>query len=159
MSRTCTICSHPERNAIDRALIESRPLREVARHYETSKDALFRHKAEHLPGTLVKAKEAEDIASAGGLLKQIVDLQQRTLTVLEKAEDKEDLKTVLQAVRESRGNLELLAKMLGELHEGQGSSLRSSSQWVSIRSVILQVLAPYPEAQLRLVEALEDAGG
>jgi len=144
MPRTCTICSHPERNAIDRALIESRPLREVARQYETSKDALLRHKAEHLPGTLVKAKEAENIASADGLLKQIVDLQQRTLTVLEKAEDKEDLKTVLQAVRESRGNLELLAKMLGELHEGQDSSLRSSSQWVSIRSVILQVLAPFP---------------
>jgi hypothetical protein len=86
--------------------------REIAERYGTSATALHRHKKEHLPLELVKAQEAQEVAQAGTLLGQIMDLQTRTLSILQRAEKAGDLRTALQAVREARGNLELLARMM-----------------------------------------------
>ena len=45
------------------------------------------------------------------------DLQERALTTLVKAEEAEDLDVALRAIREARGNLEILAKLLDEINE------------------------------------------
>jgi hypothetical protein len=45
------------------------------------------------------------------------DLQERALTTLVRAEEAEELNVALQAIRQARGNLELLAKLLDELDE------------------------------------------
>ena len=46
------------------------------------------------------------------------DLQEQALATLVKAEETEELNVALRAIREARGNLELLAKLLDELDEG-----------------------------------------
>ena len=48
MPRPCTICSHPKRDEINRALLERLPYRTVAKHFEASPAAVFRHR-QHLP--------------------------------------------------------------------------------------------------------------
>jgi len=45
------------------------------------------------------------------------NLQERILTTLLKAEETKELNVALRAIREARGNLELLAKLLDELDE------------------------------------------
>jgi len=113
MSRPCSICRHPQREDIDAALVAgSATYRAIAERYGTSLTALHRHKKEHLPLELVKAQEAQEVAQADTLLGQIMDLQTRTLSILQRAEKAGDLRTALQAVREARGNLELLARMM-----------------------------------------------
>ena len=60
MSRTCTVCAHPERQAIEQALVAvESPYRDIARRYGLSKDALLRHKADHLLPEIVAAWRAE----------------------------------------------------------------------------------------------------
>ncbi len=60
MSRTCTVCSHPERATIDKALVAvQNPYRAIARQYGLSKDALLRHKADHLLAEIVAAWQEE----------------------------------------------------------------------------------------------------
>jgi len=60
MSRTCTVCAHRERHAIDQALVAvESPYRDIARQYGLSKDALLRHKADHLLAEIVAAWQAE----------------------------------------------------------------------------------------------------
>ena len=112
--RSCTVCEHPEREAIDRALVGDASNRSVASLYDVSEAAVRRHKANHLPARLVMAAEA---AEAGNLLSQVQDLQGCALAILDKAEGTGNLRTALGAIREARGNLELLAKPLGELDE------------------------------------------
>ncbi|MGH7530535.1 MAG: hypothetical protein ACREMN_09160 [Gemmatimonadales bacterium] len=112
MPRVCTICRHADRAAIDEALLAGEPLRDIARRVAVSKDALARHKADHLPAHLVKAQEAREVASAGDLLAQMQALQAKTLAILEAAKDP---RTALAAVQQARGNLELLAEMIGTL--------------------------------------------
>jgi len=60
MGRVCTACQHPERTAIDRALVAaSSPYRTIADQYGLSHQALIRHKADHLLADLLAAWEAE----------------------------------------------------------------------------------------------------
>ena len=60
MTRVCTVCAHPERARIDHALVSvARPYRDIARQYGLSKDALLRHKADHLLAAIVAAWQEE----------------------------------------------------------------------------------------------------
>jgi len=61
---------------------------------------------------LVKAQDALEATTATDLLGQVRTLQERTLSILEQAEDRGKLQIALQAIREARGNLELQAKMV-----------------------------------------------
>lgn len=159
MPRVCTICNHQERAAINAALLAGEPFRHIAARYGTSTGALQRHKDEHMPLALVKAKEAEEIAEADDLLGQVRALQGRALTILDKAEAAGDLRTALTAIREARGNLELLARLLGELQEGATVNVLVSPAWLEVRTVIVQALTDHPEAQRAVVGALSAAGG
>jgi|SRR5215216_734079 len=59
MPRRCSVCDHPERHSIDQALVGGAPYRSVAKRFGLSESAVYRHKTEHLPAYLLKAKEVE----------------------------------------------------------------------------------------------------
>ncbi len=115
---------------------------------------MYRHKLEHLPVHLLKAQDAAEVAQADNLLEQVKSLQARALTILDKAEASGDLRTALSAIREARGNLELLAKLLGELQQEGTVNVLVAPEWVSLRTVVVEALAPYPQAKTAVLEAL-----
>jgi hypothetical protein len=158
MPRSCTICGHPDGEAIDQALVEGRPNRRIASHYDVTERAVRNHKANHLPASLAKAREAEEVAQADELLGQVRDLQERALAILDKAEEAGELRTALGAIREARGNLELLAKLLGELDDRPQVNILISPEWLELRAVIVGALQPHPEALSAVVSALESEG-
>jgi hypothetical protein len=147
MPRTCTVCTHPDRAAIDAALLAGEPFRHIAARTGTSTGALQRHKEEHLPSALALAKEVEQVAQADDLLGQVRDLQRRTLRILDGAEQAGDRRTALAAIREERGNLELLGRLAGELQEGQTVNVVVSPEWQRVRAVVIAALLPFPEAR------------
>ncbi len=156
MPRKCSSCSHPKRADIDQALVNGDSFRNVSKRFSISITSLHRHKKSHLPAFLTKAVDAEDEIRADDLLKQVRNLQTKALSILAEAEATGQLKVALQAIREARGNLELLARLLGELQEQSQTVniLVANPEWLALRSVILQKLEPYPEARLSLVDAL-----
>src|SRR6476646_10333144 len=115
MSSVCTICTCLHRDAIDRLLVMGSPNRRIAAQYGVTEQALRRHRAAHLPSVLVKAQEAHEMAHADNLLMQLQWLQWNALSILDAARQVGDARTALAAIREARGNLELLAKLLGGL--------------------------------------------
>jgi len=156
MARKCTICEHPQVEEINRLLVESVPYRSIAKQFSISESALFRHK-KHIPEKLAKAKEAKEITKADNLLEQVIALRDKALSILEKAEKSGDLRTALQGIKEARSTLELLAKLQGELQEGTTINILVNPQWIELRTLILKALEPYPEARLRLAQALKEA--
>ena len=154
MPRTCTICDHHERERIDKQIVEGGSYRDIAGQFSLSRSALSRHK-EHLTSGLTKARKAEEISQADDLVEQVRSLQTRALNILAIAEKTGDLKTALGAIREARGNIELLGKLAGELQAGQVVNVIVSPQWVTLRSVILKSLEPFREARLAVSSALE----
>ncbi len=159
MPRTCTISAHPERDAIDAAIIAGTSLRDIAGRFTVSKSALARYRSDRLPATLIQAKEAEDVTHADDLLAQVRDLQSRALTILDTAETAGDLKTALAAIREARGCIELFGRLAGELNDGATVNVILSPEWTRLRAVIIGALAPYPDARLAVAARLVEAGG
>jgi transposase len=60
MPRRCTVCDHPEIHSIDQALVSGESYRSVAKRFGLSESAVYRHKTEHLPAHLLKAREVEE---------------------------------------------------------------------------------------------------
>jgi hypothetical protein len=155
MPRSCTVCTHPERAEVDQALVAGVSAAEIAGRYRTIRErAIRRHRSNHLPERLAKAHEAEEVAQADELLKQVRDLQVRALDILDKAEEAGELRTALSAIREARGNLELLAKLLGELDERPVTNVLVSAEWVTVRTAMMEALDRYPEARVAVAERL-----
>ena len=158
MARKCSICGHEKVEEINRLLLEGVPLRDLAGRYSVSKTALHRHK-EHIPANLTKAKDAQEVTKADSLLDQVIELRDKALSILAKAERAGDLRTALQGVREAKGCLELLARLQGELQEQTTVNILVNPQWLSLRTVILEALDRYPEARQAVARALQEVEG
>jgi hypothetical protein len=115
MPRTCTICTHPERATIDKALVNGQPYRDIAGHYGTSKTALQRHKDDHLRdllaqakqrhaaheaalGTVVQEQEAAKVEQAIDIIKQLRAINAASVSVLHEARQAGNAETALKAV-------------------------------------------------------------
>ena len=156
MSRACTICSHCGREAIEIALVRREPYRNIAERFSVSLGALSRHTKEHLPALLAKAHDAKEASRADDLLKEVRELKGRAGQILDRTElDNPGL--ALRAISEIRSQLELLARLAGELRDAPTVNLWLSPEWVELRAVIVGALEPYEEARESVLRALEGA--
>jgi hypothetical protein len=163
MPRTCTVCAHPERAAIDKALVDGQPLRNIAEHFGTSTTALHRHKEDRLRDLLAQAKqrhaaheaalgtaareqEAAKVEQAIDIVKQLRAINAASVAILHEARQAGNAETALKAVDRVLRQNEFQAKLLGELDAPQVNVLLAP-EWVSIRAGLLAALGPYPEAR------------
>jgi hypothetical protein len=140
------------------ALVHRDAYRHIASRYEISTGALQRHAREHLPELLVKARDAAEVAEANSLLDRVESLYKRTEAILEAAESNGEWGTALQAIRECRGNLELLGRVTKELQDAPALHLHLNPEWMELRAVIVGALEPYSEARGAVLRALEGGG-
>ena len=158
MARVCQVCTHESVQDINLDLIRRKPYRDIARRYGVNKDAVMNHNREHLPKLLTMAVEAEQAANADSLLDRIEDLHARTLAILTATEGTQDKRTALAAIREARGNLELIGEVTKELDRSPTLNLHLNAEWLEVRAVIVQALEPHPEARESVLRALGAAG-
>jgi hypothetical protein len=158
MPNTCTVCAHEDAVLINEALvIERRSLRNIAKHFDVSYSAVNRHR-QHIPQLLVKAAEAEELAQADSLMDQIKTMIRRNTAFIDKAEEAEDGFEFRAHVAEWRRQIELLAKIAGELDERPVINLNLSPEWLELRAVIVGALEPYADAHAAVVRAIAKAG-
>ena len=155
MTRVCTVCTCPEREAIDQALVSGEPPGSVkARYGSLSLSAMKRHKAEHLPITLARAQAAREIANADDLLRQANEWHQHAVDIYAQAKAAGALGLALAAVREGRGTLELLARLLHEIDAAPQVNILVAPEWLVVRAAIISALSPYPEARAAVAGSL-----
>jgi hypothetical protein len=163
MPRTCTVCTHPRRDAIDRQLIAQKPFRYVAEQTGLSITALHRHREAHLPATLVKARENADVRHAIDVVDQLRAINQAAVAILIEARKASDADTALKAIDRIQKQIELQAKLIGDLDEGVTVNVLISPEWQELRGRILTALEAHPAARIAvaaaLVEGEADAGG
>ena len=107
------------------------------RHREHIRDALAKHVAE------VDARTVENVK---GRLDRLIT---STQAIIDKAV--EDDRLTLTAIREMRGNLELLAKLTGELKPPSGVTLNI----IDVLPTVAGVLRKHPQVMAEVVKALE----
>lgn len=154
MPRTCTICNHPQRDAIDLALLAGEAYRHIAARFDTSTASLQRHK-DHLPGQLAKAHEAAEVVKAGTLLDRLKELNSDTREILRETRKAGNNDLALKAIARVEKQLELEGKLLGELQpEGTTINVYATPEWLTLRAVVIQALHPYPDAAQAVSQAL-----
>ena len=158
MARPCTICNHPQKDEINQAIVNRVSPRLISKSFGITLSSLHRHKAAHLPVALVEAVQAAEVVQAGNLLDQVVALQEKTLGILSIAEAAGDIRTALMAISQARGNLELLARLMGELQNQQNTVnvLVADPDWLKLRAGIIRALEPWPAARLAVAAAIRE---
>ncbi len=157
MPRICTVCSNPSRDVINSALVSGQSIREIAGQHRISKSAVDRHKAEHLPATIVLAKNASNEVQADNLLAKIRALEVKAQGIARKAESDGDLRTALAGIRELTRIVELEGRLAGELVEAPTVNVMIGSEWANVRAQILSALEAYPEARQAVIRSLTGA--
>jgi hypothetical protein len=152
VARHCTICSHPDRHAVDLRLASPDcNLSALARDLGLTRNAVARHRDNHLAQqrVLLDLTAEADALSQGAIHAQAQALYLRSLEVLADLESGEivghddagqpirrrSIATQLKAIREVRANVELLARLT--LH---GSGPTVEAERVDIDSAIERAL-------------------
>lgn len=107
----CSVCSHPDLAAIDKALVEGASKRAVAGRYGLAATSVERHKENHLPAKLVRAKEVRDLTDADALMHRVLRYEQMARRIFDRAEEGGDLGVALRAITTARNTLALLVRM------------------------------------------------
>lgn len=173
MGRPCTVCQHEELQEIDKTLVTGTTHRIVAEQFRLSPSAVYRHKRNHLPRRLQRAFEAGETRKAVELVQHRVEEQAREvgqaldvvqqlkainaacLEILQRARTDGEHALSLKAVDRIHRQIELQARLLGELQEtGPQVNVLVAAEWQQIRVQIFQALEPYPEARAAVSEAL-----
>jgi len=109
-SARCTVCNHPSRPEIDRALIDGVPLRTLAATHGLSASALCRH-TRHLRHQLVIQQRQADQSQAAAFLEKLALLEVRLDRLFRKAEESHALYVSLGCLQESLRVLSLREKV------------------------------------------------
>ncbi len=117
MPRTCHACFSLEREAIDKALVAGKPLRNISKHISISPAGLLRHKA-HLSRAVVRAAVRRDERLGDNLLDEMRRIQEKAWELLARTESEGDHRGSIVALREVRECLESLGTMLARAGAG-----------------------------------------
>lgn len=156
MPPRCSVCDHDKRAEIDRLLLGSATsLRDIARQFDLSKDAVQRHKENHLPVRLVKSQQAAEQLEADSLLDKLRLLNTESLDILRTARKTKDHKLALSAIGRLERQIELEARLIGQLADVQVSmNLVASPEWLAVRTALLRALDRHPGAREDVLRAL-----
>jgi len=96
----------------------------------------------------------QDTAEALDVLGQLRAINSAALVVLRDARTAGDGRLVLLAIDRIHRQLELQAKLLGELDDRPTINLLMAPEWILVRSTVLSALQPYPDATVAVSAAL-----
>jgi hypothetical protein len=154
------VCAHVERAAIDRDIVAGRSLTEIATVYHGfSDEAARRHKAGHLPVTLVKAQEAAEVLRADALIGHAQTMLTDARRMMEAAEAEGEYRAALTGVQVGLRAVELLAKLAGVLNDRPLVTINNHPQFVQVQAVIVAALEPFPDAAEAVASALDRLEG
>lgn len=111
MAPRCTVCAHTSRADIDQALARGVADREAARLYGLSRESVRRHRIGHLAPTVTALAGQIEALNGPKILAEVAGLYERTVRLLDRAEQADDISVALKAVREVRGCIESWARI------------------------------------------------
>jgi hypothetical protein len=162
MPRACTICTHAEQAAIEAAIVARTPLRDIARQFSVSKDAVARHASDHIREEIQQSQAAQTEVRGLDVVTQLKAMNETALGILAEALDMVEPKRgeknpqlALQAMDRVHKQLEFQAKLLGDIDKPT-VNIFITVEWRSIRATIVQALMPYHDARVAVAAALAE---
>ncbi len=101
--------------------------------------------------------EARETGQAIDIVQQLKAINAACLEVLKKARTDGKHSILLRAVDRIARQIELQAKLLGDIQDGQTVNIAVMPEWHGIRQLLTEALRPYPEAGFAVARALRHA--
>jgi len=159
MPRTCTVCNHRDVHEIDKLLLSGESYRSIAKQFEASESAVYRHKERHIPEALLKADDIKDVVEANNSVATLQKVREKAFELLDKAIEAADTKVYgapSNYLREIREQIKLWAELEGRLATQPQINILVNPEWVELRTTIIKALEPYPEAREAVVHAIRE---
>ena len=91
------------------------------------------------------------------VVEQLRAINSASLTILEEARGAGESDLALKAIDRIHRQVELQAKLLGEIDQRPQINLYLTPEWLELRTLIVGALEPHPQAQEAIIMALEEA--
>lgn len=155
----CSLCSHRDRDEFDRGLaLGDVSQAEVARLVGCNRSAVNRHVKRHLLPAVKKQAQADAELGGVSVLKELRGLYRRMKSHLDRAEQTDNWQAIRAFSAEARQDLELLSRLLGELESGATVNVLVSTEWLRVKTAIMEVMTAYPQAKEALAARLMEVG-
>ena len=172
----CTVCTHPDRVAIDKALIAGGTFRAIAEQHRLSATSVHRHRSQHLGKAMQRAERAQGVADAvagEATIDTVAALVRRAQELISVAEVRAadgkltratDVKSAVAALGGAVKALQLQAQLRGEISPASSTVNvlvdqrgKPREEWAELTGAIFAALRPYPEAARAVAGALSGA--
>ena len=117
MPRPCLVCNSPARAAIEALILAGERHTEIGRQFGIERRSITRHKANHMDKAIAyhQNDEIEPLGASGTVEERLDALLRKAEHLLMKAERGSSLDTQIRALAECRKQVELLAKVIGDI--------------------------------------------
>src|SRR5215212_3113169 len=158
MAQPCSVCTHADAVLINAALVARQPYRHIAKRFGVSLAALSRHAKNCMPAIIdagldaMDERERRETAEALDTVRQLRTINSVSLSILSDAREPD---TALRAIDRIQKQIELQAKLIGDLQQEGTTSILISAEWLELRAVIVTALEPYSDARGAVLRAIE----
>lgn len=151
---SCTVCNHPERQAIDLALLNrTATLAQLSAKHQLSQSALHRHK-QHLLKKMGETQNRFQEMLREGSLFILNTFLNAVMDVAQTAGAEGDTRLTLQAVRQGTAIIKFMHKQDVPLSPDTVYRLLESPQWLEQQSLLPTTLEILVESRLDLADSL-----
>jgi len=166
VAKSCGICIHPDRQKIEKEIINGTSLRDIAGQFSVSKSSLARHK-EHLPPMALEAVGREKTEQLTNIVDSVIrdfeNVRKRFCTIADKAADVEDLDAEIAAMKEVRMTMTDTLKAKGMWAPAIANAVQVNVGTASLTTapeypILMAVLSRHPEIHSELSTALKEGG-
>ena len=94
------------------------------------------------------------VAEGLDVVGQLRTINNITLHVLKEARDAKDHDIALKAIDRVQRQIELQAKLLGELQQEGTTNIMVNAEWIEVRALLMHALGDFPEARASVAAVL-----
>ena len=154
---SCKLCNHPERAAVERKIAaKNLSMSAAAQIVGCDKASVSRHIKKCCAAKIAKAADATAQAEGLNIINQLTESHQTTLQILQDALEDGDRRFALKALEVELRQLELSAKLNSQLSDAPQVNVLLNREFVRLKQVLVKTLEPYPDARLKVSEALTE---
>lgn len=161
----CKTCAHPQRRSIEidflfkdmtiKQLVEKWDISQPALHNHLNKHMSDEHKQELYAHMRLQAAEGVVEADRVDVVATLKKLSVEAELFLQQAKDDKDIKSGISVIKELRAQLELTARVMGDLGPQKPSNiLVDHPEWQKVKRVMMKVLSDYPDAKAAFLEEI-----
>ncbi len=153
----CKLCGYAKRAEIEQAVATHKlSFEEAGKTVGCSNMAIKRHMESHVPLKVTKASNLIEATEGLDVLTQVIDSHKIVWNIIAESYKKGDMRTALAAIDTETRQLKLAALVSGQLSEQPQVNVLLNLEFVKLKQILVKTLAPYPEARLKLSEALTE---